>query len=78
MKKRYYIDVDIPPPEKKNLPSPERQALNELKPGHSILFSPDEAKTALIAADNKHAKDKTWNYASKREPDKSLRIWRLG
>lgn len=75
---RYYIDTDIPPPDKKtNSPSTERQALDKLRVGESILFTSDQAKRALTAADNKHAKDKTWCHASKKMSDGSRRIWRL-
>lgn len=74
----YKIDEDIPPP-KQGIGhiSPERKALDKLKPGQSILFPPDRAKTALTAAENKHAKDKSWLHATRKQPDGSRRIWRL-
>lgn len=74
----YSIEDDVPPPlDKLGHISPEREALDKLEPGQSILFPADRAKTALTAAENRHAKDKSWLHATRLQPDGSRRIWRL-
>lgn len=74
----YKIEGDVPIPTLTlGHKSPEREALDKLQPGDSVVFPPDKVKTARTAAENKHAKDKEWNFVSRKQPDGTTRIWRL-
>lgn len=74
----YSIEEDVPAPQdRRGYKSLEREELDKLQPGQSILFPADRAKVALTAANNKHAGDKNWFYTTKKLPDGSRRIWRL-
>jgi hypothetical protein len=73
----FVIEDNIPPP-RAGGSSPERQALDELQVGQSILFpAGDSARTAINAATNKRGKDKSWKFTQERQSDGSVRIWRL-